>query len=54
MLKDKAALVPGTSPNIGGRIARGLAEADAAILAFDARPENAADLGRFINRTGRR
>ncbi len=54
MLKDKIALVVGTSPNIGGGIAEGLAEAGAAIVAVDARAENAADCARYINGTGGR
>ena len=54
MLKDKIALVVGTSPNIGGGIAEGLAEAGAAIVAVDARAENAADCARSINGTGGR
>jgi NAD(P)-dependent dehydrogenase (short-subunit alcohol dehydrogenase family) len=54
LLKDKIALVVGTSPNIGGGIAEGLAEAGAAIVAVDARAENAADCARYINGTGGR
>jgi len=53
-LKDKVALVVGTSPNIGGGIAEGLAEAGAAIAAVDVRAENAADCADYINRTGGR
>ena len=53
-LKDKVALVTGTSPNIGGGIAEGLAAAGAAIVAVDARAENAADCARYLNQTGGR
>jgi NAD(P)-dependent dehydrogenase (short-subunit alcohol dehydrogenase family) len=53
-LKDKVALVTGTSPNIGGGIAEGLASAGAAIVAVDARTENAADCARYVNQTGGR
>ncbi len=54
LLKDKVALVTGTSPNIGGGIAEGLAAAGAAIVAVDARAENATDCARYVNRTGGR
>src|SRR5262249_54498863 len=54
MLQDKVALVTGTSPNIGGGIAEALAEAGAAIVAVDARAENAADCARYIDSTGGR
>ncbi|HEY4044351.1 MAG TPA: SDR family oxidoreductase [Rhodopila sp.] len=54
MLQDKVAIVTGTSPNIGGGIAEGLAVEGAAIAAVDARPDNAADCARYIGGTGRR
>jgi 3-oxoacyl-[acyl-carrier protein] reductase len=53
-LKDKVALVTGTSPNIGGGIAEGLAAAGAAIVAVDSRAENAGDCARYVNQTGGR
>ncbi len=54
MLKDKVALVTGTSPNIGGGIAEGLAAEGAAIVALDAREENAIDCARYIASIGGR
>jgi NAD(P)-dependent dehydrogenase (short-subunit alcohol dehydrogenase family) len=53
-LQNKVAMVTGTSPNIGGGIAEGLAEAGAAVVAVDVQPENAADCARYINSTGGR
>src|SRR5215472_15956696 len=52
VLQGKVALVAGTSPNIGGGIAEGLAAAGAAVVAVDVQPENAADCARYINSTG--
>ncbi|HTV90707.1 MAG TPA: SDR family oxidoreductase [Stellaceae bacterium] len=54
LLQNKVALVTGTSANIGGGIAEGLAAAGAAVVAVDVRPENAADCARYINSTGGR
>ena len=54
MLKDKVALVVGTSPNIGGGIAEGLATAGAAVVAVDANAANAADCASYIAGTGAR
>jgi NAD(P)-dependent dehydrogenase (short-subunit alcohol dehydrogenase family) len=51
-LKDKVALVTGTSPNIGGGIAEALAHEGAAVVAVDARPDNAADCARAIEAAG--
>ena len=43
----KVALVTGTSPNIGGGIAEGLAAEGAAMVCVDARAENADDCARY-------
>jgi NAD(P)-dependent dehydrogenase (short-subunit alcohol dehydrogenase family) len=53
-LKDRVAVVTGTSPNIGGGIAEGLAAEGAAIVAVDANPANAKDCANFLNRNGTR
>jgi len=53
-LKDKIAVVTGTSANIGGGIAEGLAAEGAALVCVDAREENAADCARYINGNGGR
>jgi len=53
-LKDRVALVTGTSPNIGGGIAEGLAAEGAAIVAVDARADNANDCANYIKKTGGR
>jgi NAD(P)-dependent dehydrogenase (short-subunit alcohol dehydrogenase family) len=47
-LEGKVALVTGTSPNIGGGIAEGLAAEGAAVVCVDSRAENANDCARYI------
>jgi NAD(P)-dependent dehydrogenase (short-subunit alcohol dehydrogenase family) len=47
-LGGKVALITGTSPNIGGGIAEGLAGEGAAIVCVDSRAENAADCARYL------
>jgi len=53
-LKDRVAVVTGTSPNIGGGIAEGLAAEGAAIVAVDAKEANARDCANYIRKTGGR
>jgi NAD(P)-dependent dehydrogenase (short-subunit alcohol dehydrogenase family) len=53
-LKDRVAIVTGTSPNIGGGIAEGLAAEGAVIVAVDANPANAKDCASYIKKTGGR
>src|SRR5260370_26791139 len=53
-LSGKVALVTGTSTNIGGGIAEGLAAEGAALTCVDARAENGADCARYIKSTGGR
>src|SRR5438128_6931203 len=53
-LKDRVAIVTGTSPNIGGGIAEGLAAEGAAIVAVDARGDNAKDCAKYIKKSGGR
>jgi NAD(P)-dependent dehydrogenase (short-subunit alcohol dehydrogenase family) len=51
-LKNKIAVVTGTSANIGGGIAEGLAAEGAAVVCVDSRAENASDCARYINDSG--
>ena len=51
-LKDKVAIVTGTSPNIGGGIAEGLAAEGATLVCVDAARSNADDCARYITGTG--
>jgi NAD(P)-dependent dehydrogenase (short-subunit alcohol dehydrogenase family) len=51
-LEGKIAVVTGTSANIGGGIAEGLAAEGAALVCVDAREENAADCARYIKSIG--
>jgi NAD(P)-dependent dehydrogenase (short-subunit alcohol dehydrogenase family) len=53
-LKDKVALVTGTSPNIGGGIVEGLAAEGAAIIAVDYLEANATDCARYVEGSGGR
>ena len=53
-LKERVALITGTSPNIGGGIAEGLAAEGAAIVAVDADPANASDCAKYIQSVGGR
>ena len=53
-LKDKVAIVTGTSANIGGGIAEGFAAEGAAVVCIDSRAENANDCARYIQSTGAR
>src|SRR5882757_3557128 len=53
-LKDRVAIVTGTSANIGGGIAEGLAAEGAAIVAVDANAANAKDCAGYIKGNGGR
>jgi len=53
-LAGRTAIVTGTSSNIGGGIAEGLASEGAAIVCVDARAENASDCARAIQSAGGR
>ena len=53
-LEGKIAIVTGTSPNIGGGIAQGLADEGATVVCVDVRPENATQCAAWItSREGR-
>lgn len=51
-LKDKVALVTGTSPNIGGGIAEGLAAEGATLICVDALAANATDCANYLTSSG--
>lgn len=51
-LKDRVAIVTGTSPNIGGGIAEGLAAEGAAIVAVDTNEANARDCANYVKSIG--
>jgi NAD(P)-dependent dehydrogenase (short-subunit alcohol dehydrogenase family) len=53
-LNGKVAIVTGTSPNIGGGIAEGLAGEGATVVCVDSRPANARDCARSIAAAGGR
>jgi NAD(P)-dependent dehydrogenase (short-subunit alcohol dehydrogenase family) len=53
-LEGKVAIVTGTSPNIGGGIAEGLAAAGAAVVCVDSKAENANDCAKSIVGSGGR
>lgn len=53
-LQGKVAIVTGTSPNIGGGIVEALAAAGAAIVAIDAKKDNAEGCAHAVNTAGGR
>jgi NAD(P)-dependent dehydrogenase (short-subunit alcohol dehydrogenase family) len=53
-LSGKVALVTGTSTNIGGGIAEGLAAEGAAVVCVDSRAANAEDCAHYLKSTGAR
>ena len=53
-LEGKVAIVTGTSPNIGGGIAEGLAAEGAALVCIDSREDNARDCAQSITGSGGR
>jgi NAD(P)-dependent dehydrogenase (short-subunit alcohol dehydrogenase family) len=53
-LKDRVAVITGTSPNIGGGIAEGLAAEGAIVVAVDASAANANDCAAYLAKTGSR
>jgi len=54
VLAGKVAVVTGTSPNIGGGIAEGLADEGASVACVDVAPENAEQCAEAIRRRGGR
>jgi NAD(P)-dependent dehydrogenase (short-subunit alcohol dehydrogenase family) len=53
-LRDRVAIVTGTSPNIGGGIAEELAAEGSAIVAVDANAANAEDCANYVSKSGGR
>lgn len=53
-LREQVVLVTGTSPNIGGGIAEGLAAEGATLVCVDALAANAADCANYLKGTGSR
>lgn len=53
-LQNKVALITGTSPNINGGIAVGMADAGAQLICVDIRPENARQCADYITQRGGR
>ena len=53
-LKNRVAVITGTSPNIGGGIAEGLAAEGAIVVAVDANAANAQDCAAYLEKTGGR
>jgi len=53
-LQDKVALITGTSPNIGGGIAEGLAAVGVKVVCVDIHPENANQSAAAIVKRGDR
>jgi len=51
-LQDKIALITGTSPNICGGIAVGMAAAGARVICVDIQPENAHRCAEYIKQRG--
>jgi NAD(P)-dependent dehydrogenase (short-subunit alcohol dehydrogenase family) len=51
-LRNKVALITGVSPNIGGGIALGMAEAGAQVVCVDVRPDNAEHCAEAITQRG--
>jgi NAD(P)-dependent dehydrogenase (short-subunit alcohol dehydrogenase family) len=51
-LRGKVAIVTGTSPNIGGGIAQGLADEGATVVCVDVVPDNARDCAAWLKNRG--